>query len=190
MIRLSFMHNVIPYFSLVIILWAIACQNQPVTESYITKLEKEYEETVLSKKVDFKSESFKSKVSDLVEAYENYARQHPEDEKATEYLFRSTDLYGGHLGNPEKAIEVLNQIAQGESERAGTAAFRIGYIYHNIVGDLAAAEEAYKQFLKSHPNHELAEAAKFEIDHLGVPPEQIFEQLKDSISDNIVQETE
>lgn len=190
MIRLSIVSRLSPPFILVLLLMVIACQPQQLTEEDITKLEKEYEQTVLSENVDFKSESFQNKVVELVGAYEQYAKQHPGEENATEYLFRSTDLYAGHLGQPATAIEILTEIAQGDSERAGTAAFRIGYVYHNVVNDLAKAEEAYQAFLGKHPNHELVEAAKFEIDNLGVPPEQIFEQLKDSVSNNMSPQTE
>ncbi len=163
-----------------VLIGTTGCQQSVSSEKDISKLEKAYQEALLAENVNFQSDEFTETVLALTKAYESFAKAQPENEKATEYRFKSADLHASHLNNPSKALEILSTIVKQGNDQAGTALFRMGYIYHNTLGDLPKAESTYQQFLDEYPDHELAEAARFEIKHLGISADKIFEVIQDS----------
>ena len=55
--------------------------------------------------------------------------------------------------------------------------FFIGYLYNNSLHDLAKAEQFYKEFLTKYPAHNMAKHAQFELESLGMTPDQVFEKI-------------
>lgn len=60
-----------------------------------------------------------------------------------------------------------------KSSKAPEAYFLIGYTYNNHIKDYDKAKEYYENFLKQYPDHQLASSAKFELDTIGKPIEEV-----------------
>ena len=110
--------------------------------------------------------------SRLVDRYEDA----PESEVA---LFRRAVIYHNDLKEFEGAVSDYKLYAQRypESPKTPLVMFLVGYIYNNELHSLDSAGAAYRRFLEKFPDHEMATSARFELDNLGKPPEEII--LKD-----------
>ena len=116
---------------------------------------------------------------ELGKAYGQFANNYPNAPETPEFLFRAGELYSNELQDPQKAIEMfqLNHERYPEHETAGNALFFVAYLYNNSLHDLAKAEKYYKEFLDKYPDHKLATSAKFELESLGMPVDDVFEHL-------------
>ena len=57
----------------------------------------------------------------------------------------------------------------------------IGFIFNNELKQIDSARSAYVEFLSHYSNSELAQSAKYEIEHLGQSTDEIFKaQLTDT----------
>ena len=125
-------------------------------------------------------------LSELGDAYLDWADKYPEAPETPEYLFRAGELYSNELQDFPKAIEVFERDYKGypEHETAANALFFIGYLYNNSLQDLPKAETYYKEFLAKYPKHNMARHAEFELESLGLSPDEVFEKIlkKDSLN--------
>ena len=125
-------------------------------------------------------------LADLGKAYLDWADKYPAAPETPEFLFRAGELYSNELQNFPKAIEVFQRDYQNypEHKTAANALFFIGYLYNNSLHDLPKAEQHYKEFLAKYPSHNMAKHAQFELESLGMTPDQVFEKIMsgDSLS--------
>lgn len=110
----------------------------------------------------------------LITAYENFLS----DEKNTldaDGYFKVAELYES-VGQYNKTIQMLETLRtkHANTERAADALFKIGFIYHNNLNDLAKAEDTYRKFINKYPEHHFRDDAEMEIANLGVSPEEII----------------
>jgi outer membrane protein assembly factor BamD (BamD/ComL family) len=69
-----------------------------------------------------------------------------------------------------------------ESKYAEEALFYIGYMNHNNFHQLDSARHYFNLFIEKFPNSDLVASAKFEIDNLGVPPDDLPFLKEDSLN--------
>jgi len=81
---------------------------------------------------------------------------------------------------PDKAIALYASILANAPQhpKAATAQFMTGFIYANDLNELGKAKAAYEAFLQKHPNDELAESAKMELENLGKSPEELIKKFE------------
>jgi tetratricopeptide (TPR) repeat protein len=118
-------------------------------------------------------------LSDLGGAYFDWANHYPAAPETPEFLFRAGELYSNELQDYPRAIEMfqLNYQNYPDHKTAANALFFIGYLYNNSIHDLKKAEKYYKEFLERYPLHNMAEHARFELESLGMTPDQVFEKI-------------
>lgn len=124
-------------------------------------------------------EEMTQKLLELGESYEKFAQTYPEAPETPEYLFRAGELYSNDLQDYPKAIEMFkkNYLQYPEHETAGNALFFVGYHYNNSLHDLIQAEKYYQEFLQKYPTHKMAASAQFELKSLGMPVDQLIDEL-------------
>jgi outer membrane protein assembly factor BamD (BamD/ComL family) len=81
------------------------------------------------------------------------------------------DLANQNMGqeNWQEAEKYFSKILEEypNGVNSSKALFMVAFINANYVKDLEKARKYYTEFLEKYPNHELADDAKYEIDHLG-----------------------
>lgn len=118
-------------------------------------------------------------LSSLGKAYIDWADHYPAAPETPEFLFRAGELYSNELTDIPKAIEAFKRDYQNYPlhKTAANALFFIGYLYHNSLQDLPNAEKYYKEFLEKYPDHNMAKHAQFELESLGMSPEDVFDRI-------------
>ncbi len=64
------------------------------------------------------------------------------------------------------------------SKDASQALFMKGFIVENDLLDIEQARQIYESFIKSYPDHELADDAQFLLDNLGKSDEEIIREFE------------
>lgn len=118
-------------------------------------------------------------LSQLGQAYLDWADHYPSAPETPEFLFRAGELYSNELQRFDKAIEVFKRDYQDypQHKTAANALFFIGYLYNNSLHDLAKAEQYYREFLEKYPGHNMAKHAQFELESLGMSPDELFKKI-------------
>ena len=125
----------------------------------------------------------KQDIPAAVASYEKIAEKFPDSPAASEALYDIGRIYQNKMDkNVEanasllKAIDYFQKIVQKypKSKEAPTALFMTGFIQANELKNYDAARNSYNQFLKDYPQHEMAVAAKQELDFMGISPDEII----------------
>lgn len=155
-------------------------QKEETVEERITRLEAEYKELSGAKGTDLEIEKIQGVMGGLVTAYLEFVDASPNAAEASERLFKAGELYYANLQEPQKGIELFDRLLVNypKSDRAPDALFQQAYIYHNHLKDNEQAEAQYRKFLELYPDHDLAPYAQFEIDNLGVPPNELLKKIQ------------
>ncbi len=111
-----------------------------------------------------------------IEQYSLVIREHPKSDLAETSQFMLATVYHNDTHEYQKAINEYARYAQiyPEGKQNATAMFLIGFLYNNELHNLDSAAVAYRNFLAKYPQHEMASSAKFELDNLGKPPEELL----------------
>ena len=135
----------------------------------------------------FSSAAEKSKAKNYSEALKDYQEiinEYSGGEKAPESIFTVAAMYHMYQipnvskdESLKKAVEYYQKLYQQfpKDERAPKALFMSGFILANELRNIDAARLAYQEFLSKFPKHELASAARTELDNLGKTPEEILQ---------------
>ena len=120
---------------------------------------------------------------ELAIAYIDFADKFPDAPECPDLLFKAGELYSQELNNLPRAIELFTRdyTEFPQHETAPHALFLKAYLYNNTLRDYVKAEKFYKEFLEKFPNHELAKSARFEIEQMGVPPEELLKRLQENM---------
>jgi len=124
--------------------------------------------------------NFLEAVFQLARAEENFARKYPNHPQTPAFLFEAAQLYANYLGDPRKAIallEIIDQRFRRQSSVAPEALLFQAFIYENQLNDTARAREIYERFLSYYPDDTLAEQARQAIKLLGKSPEEILQEF-------------
>jgi TolA-binding protein len=125
----------------------------------------------------------KQDVKGAIENYSKIAEEFPESPSAPKALYDIAGIYQNKMDatidptvSLKKAIEYFNRIVDKypKSKEAPLALFNIGFIQANDLQNFDEAKKSYGRFLHDYPQHDLAAAAKQEIDYMGVPPDALI----------------
>ncbi|MFH0736934.1 MAG: tetratricopeptide repeat protein [bacterium] len=126
------------------------------------------------------------KLVEAVAAYEELIKEYPESKNTEFALFELGKIFQSKAiksnaddVNLKKAIMYYTRLVEQfpKSEKSPNSLFMTAFIYANELKMLDSAKIRYEEFLSKYPNNDLAISAKYELDNLGVPPEQILENL-------------
>lgn len=166
-------------------IWVYSCssENDDLGQK-ILEQEAKMEEVWESQSISPFSEEFQELIGGLIESYRIFSETYPDKPQSPEYLFKAANYTETYAQDSPGAIELYRQFREQypEHDKAGDALFNIGWIYNNSFKDIENARKAYTAFIAEYPDHKQVESAKFEIEHLGMSEDEIFEQLdlKDS----------
>lgn len=144
----------------VITLTAVECNKPPAEELYATA----------------KQAQKARKFPQAIEAYTQVCREYPKSGVADTSMFTIATIRQNDMSEYIEAVNAYKKYIETypDGAFAPLASFLIGYIYNNDLHNLDSAAAAYRLFLARYPHHEMASSAKFELDNLGKPPDQIF----------------
>lgn len=114
---------------------------------------------------------------DMIDLYQQFATDFPEDSLAPVYLQKSADIYI-NLGDNDQALAILDTIiAQypGYDDLAGCL-FLKGQAYENNE-QYDQAREAYSQFVNDYPDHVLAPDTRKMLPYIGLTPEEMLNAI-------------
>jgi TolA-binding protein len=162
-------------FILFVLLYSCSGKQQQLTQ--ITNLEKSlYGNT--------KTEFNRNEAMSLVTAYYEFAKDYPEDEHSSSFLFNAGEVAMG-LMKSKKAIEYFQLVYKDypEYDKASTAMFLEGFVYETQLNNLSMAQKIYLDFLKKYPDHSLANDAQFSLNNLGKSDEEIIKEFEKKIQE-------
>lgn len=124
-------------------------------------------------------------IPEAIKAYEDLLADHPESITVPKVLFELGKIYQSKADKKitekeslDKAIAYFTQLEKKypQSYEAPYGYFMIGFIQSNEFRDYQEATKTYKSFLEKYPNHAMSQAARDEIDNMGLTPEQVLEK--------------
>jgi TolA-binding protein len=112
--------------------------------------------------------------------YRYYAEKFPDDTLAADYLFKAGDVSSG-ISAFDNALEYFQIISEKypSSGKAAYALFLQGYLNENNKNDTALSRKFYKEFLEKYPNHEMAQSARFSLQHIGKSADEIVKSFQE-----------
>jgi TolA-binding protein len=120
-----------------------------------------------------------AKALELIEAYQSFAEDYPQDSLAGEYLFKMAEIQL-HAVSPQEAIMTLDRVMKEypSYRKIPECLFLKGFIYENNLHDLEKAKAAYQQFVTLYPQHYFADDARVLIQNLGKSPEELIREFE------------
>ncbi len=120
----------------------------------------------------------------LVDVYLAFAKAHPLDSLASEYLFRAASVKRS-LKDPKGSIALYDRIIRdyGWSPKIPDAYYLKAFIIDSDLGQKGEAKRAYEEMIRRYPDHPFAEDSKRMISYLGMSDAEIlqrFERMADS----------
>ncbi|HOI32332.1 MAG: hypothetical protein PHG67_12210 [Bacteroidales bacterium] len=116
----------------------------------------------------------------LIEYYQSYQQNWPDDSLSAEYLFKAIDI-SINLPRAKESLQLISTYLENYSGTyyAGVALFLEGFIYDQQIGDTVRAHLSYERLIKEYPDHSFADDAHSALQFLGKSPEEMileFEQ--------------
>mgnify|MGYP003287474175 CR=1 FL=1 len=158
--------------ALFIVTAMISCSNETTLEK-IKRLEPQMLEASgrLNKEV----------CAELVETYQLYAEQNPDEAKSPDYLFIALDISVNlNADDSQKTIAIADILIDKYPDYLLTpmAMFLKGFVYENKLGDLQNAEMTYRQFIEKYPDNPMVEDVKSTLENLGLSPEELIRKFE------------
>jgi|688.fasta_scaffold335666_3 TolA-binding protein len=115
-------------------------------------------------------------IQKLKTAYVDFATKYPDDQQSAEFLFKAAQK-GIYLDQPKESVEFLDKLVKDypSSPMVEEAMFLSAYTLENNIQDYPAAKARYEQFLVKYPKGELADDAKFSMEHMGESADELLE---------------
>lgn len=166
------MKKLIPLALLSIIIWACQTDKTPELQKHLADL---------SAAMGGAAVTDRAKAEDFIKTSEELAAlvQKNNPDQYVDLLLKAAGV-AKTIEAADKAIALYANILANAPQhpKAATAQFMTGFIYANDLGDLEKAKTAYETFLQKHPNDELAESAKMELENLGKSPEELIKKFE------------
>ncbi|MDD3875538.1 MAG: tetratricopeptide repeat protein [Bacteroidales bacterium] len=117
----------------------------------------------------------KVKVTELINSYDEFAQNFPDNEKTPEFLFNA-GKYAMSYNMSEKAIGFFDKIITNypQYEKHADSFFLKGFVYDSQLSNIPMAKATYEAFIEAYPDHDLAIEAGYLIELLGKPMEEII----------------
>lgn len=118
-----------------------------------------------------------------LEEFEKLINDHPNSPQAEEAMFTIAKIQSDELKDFPKAIAAYKRYMEKypNGHQAPLALFMTGYIFHNELHDLDNARSTFETYLSKYPDHEMVPSARFELENLGRPPEEILPNLQEKM---------
>jgi TolA-binding protein len=125
------------------------------------------------------------KYTEAVKLYETLVSEFPKDTLAPTALYQLGALYQNKLvpgtegpASTEKAVSVFKSVFDKypDSKEAPSCLFMCGFLQSNELNRYSDATVSYNMFLQKYPKNDMASAAKYELDNMGLTPGQVLEQ--------------
>ena len=102
-----------------------------------------------------------------------FQKRHPGDPRAPEVLLMTASLYQS-LRRYGDAIEAFKELpaAYPDSPEAVSSQFLLGYLYYEDLKDTEKANTILSEFLKTHPESDLAVSAKVLLENIDTPVDE------------------
>lgn len=169
-------------FLFVAILAVAACQTKPEAKSETDLLLVSIDslEAILFAESEKPAER-KAGMS-LIKLYAKYYRTTtPKDSLAIDMLFKAAEVSMGIRQGP-MAVKYFKTVAEHEDfGKSAEALFLAGFCEENVNGDTANARFYYEKFLAKHPEHKLAEDAKFSIQNMKMTDEELIKMFEEKL---------
>ncbi len=162
-------------FVISLLVFFAACgPNQSKRKNAIDVKEKELMENAKKGNIDTAA------VNSLLNDYEVYADNYPDDTTGAAYLFKAADFYR-YQRKPLRSIELYKKIYDQYTTvaRRPYALFLQGFIFENEAGNTHAAKVLYEKFLKEYPTHPIARDVQATLANLGKSPEQLIQEFEE-----------
>lgn len=164
------------------ILAIAACQTKPDAKSELDLLLTSIDslEAILFANSEKPADS-KSGMS-LVKLYAKYYRTTtPKDSLAIDMLFKAAEVSMG-IGQGPMAVKYFKTVSEHENfGKSAEALFLAGFCEENVNRDTANARFYYEKFLDKHPQHKLAEDAKFSIQNMKMTDEELIKMFEEKL---------
>jgi TolA-binding protein len=125
------------------------------------------------------------KIPEAIKAYETLVSELPDDSLAPEALYQLGTLYQNKMvpnfketESLEKAVNIFKSVFDKyqDSKKAPVSLFMAGFIQANDLKKYQEATTTYNLFLQKYPKNDMAQAAREEINNMGLTPTQIIEK--------------
>jgi TolA-binding protein len=115
----------------------------------------------------------------LLDVYKAFAKAHPLDTMAPEYLFRAAGMAKG-LGQPQESIQYYDRIIKdyGHWRRLADTYYLRAFTIDSDLGEKGRAKTAYEEVIAKFPDHRFAKDARAMIDNLQYTDEELIERFK------------
>jgi tetratricopeptide (TPR) repeat protein len=127
---------------------------------------------------------------ELIQAYIEFAENHPKDPESPDYLYKAADL-SLNINKSKESLDLYNRIIYQypEYRKAPECLFLVGYIYENYFQNYGKAKDIYESFMVRYPDHDFADDAEISIRNMGKSPEELireFEEMNRVQQDTII----
>ena len=167
-------------FYILIVLALTSCKQETKTADN-TKIE----QTSIShddiKRLEKKIYNNKTQISEaskteLNEAYLNFVKEHPEDNRCPDYLFRAANIIRSQQKYDE-AIQLCQQTIQKypSFEKVDAVHFFIAFIYDNDIQDKDKASTVYSKVAEKYPDTQFGKDAKARLKTIHLTDEELIE---------------
>jgi outer membrane protein assembly factor BamD (BamD/ComL family) len=121
----------------------------------------------------------KDSAEKLIEHYQTYQQNWPDDSISSDYLFKAIDL-SINLPRNNESLKLISAYLKNypETYHAGVALFLEGFIYDQQIGDTARARQSYEKLIKTYPEHDFADDANNALIFLGKSPEELIQSFE------------
>ena len=126
------------------------------------------------------------KYTEAMRLYQQVADEHPDSRSAPMALYAIALIHLNDLKNPPEAVKLFSTVAEKypDSEYGHKCLFMTGFVQANSLRNLGKAREAYQAYLAKYRDSSMAETARFELDHLGMSPEEVLKDVQDTTKDS------
>ncbi len=147
--------------------------------------------TVLENEFSDQSQGInKTRATQLVDAYIEYAGSFPDDSLAPEYLFRGADI-SMNMYESGRAIDLYDKILSSypNFRKAPQCIFLKAFVYENNLNDLVNAKRYYLEFLEKYPDDDFADDAQISLENLGKTPEELIKEFEEKMKETEAETT-
>ena len=160
----------------------IACGNgnegEATNKPPVTKETMQQNIEQVEKKAESHTELDLSTANSLLALYSDYAKNHPDDPKTPEYLFKAGRI-ATTLKQGKQAIDYFERAHNSPNfSKAPDALFLQGFVYETIMNDTANAKKTYQEVMTKYPDTQFAKDAQVSIDNMGKSPEELIREFE------------
>ena len=111
-----------------------------------------------------------------LEKYEEVVREYPTEAVAETAMYKVVTIRSNSPGDRGPVVEAQRRFLDlfPKSPQAPKVMFMLAFLYNNELNQIDSAKKYYELFLASYPGDELAPSAKFELETLGMGPEELL----------------